>query len=85
MKFFLTTLLKLKSKLTVLSSHEKVPAKSWRIVRTNLRSKAVFVRELQGLQHSDQLQKLVENDCEMSSTENWRIQLIWNTISRFQN
>ena len=29
-----------------------------------------FVPELQGLQTSDQVQKLVVNDCEMSSTKN---------------
>jgi len=29
-----------------------------------------FVRELQGLQISDQVQKPVVNDCEMSSTKN---------------
>jgi len=28
-----------------------------------------FVREFQGLQTSDQVQKLVANDCEMSSTK----------------
>jgi len=31
-----------------------------------------FVRELQGRQTSDQVQKLVVNDCEMSSTKKLR-------------
>jgi len=41
-----------------------------------------FVRELQGLQTSDQVKKLVVNDCEMSNTKNWGTYFIWNNISR---
>ena len=39
LKSFLITLLNLKSNLIAHSSHEQLPAKSWRIVRTNLHSK----------------------------------------------
>ena len=43
LKSFLTTSLKLKSKLTVLSSHEQLPFRSWRIVRTILHSKVSYM------------------------------------------
>jgi len=44
-----------------------------------------FIRELQWLQTSDQVQKLVVNDCQMSSTKNWGVKFVWNTISRSWN
>jgi len=55
LKSFLTTLLKLKSKLTVLSSHEHLPVRSWRSIRTILHSEASYMNHKENFLHHKEL------------------------------